>query len=138
MSDASRPDADEEKLSPERRSRFYEESKGIVRRLAHSGLPRVTHHLVELLDHFSTEHPEEVFLSVAELIRAGQPGGYQYESLAARRVVAFVERYLAEYRWLFRQNKDCRKALVRILDIFVDAGWPEAHRLTYRLEEIYR
>ena len=93
---------------------------------------------MELLDHFSTEHPEEVFLSVAELIRAGQPGGYQYESLAARRVVAFVERYLAEYRWLFRQNKDCRKALVRILDIFVDAGWPEAHRLTYRLEEIYR
>ena len=30
------------------------------------------------------------------------------------------------------------KALLEVLDIFVEAGWPEARALTNRLEEIYR
>ena len=29
-------------------------------------------------------------------------------------------------------------ALLEVLDLFVEAGWPEARQLTHRLEEIYR
>jgi hypothetical protein len=49
-----------------------------------------------------------------------------------------VERYLAEYRTIFREKAECRHVLIEILDIFVQAGWPSARRLTYRMEEIFR
>jgi hypothetical protein len=49
-----------------------------------------------------------------------------------------VERYLAEYRPILRERKECYTALMDILDVFVRVGWPRAHQLTYRLSEIYR
>jgi hypothetical protein len=52
--------------------------------------------------------------------------------------VRIIERFLAEYRSLFQENIECRDALIEVLDIFVQAGWPQAQRLTYRLEEIFR
>jgi len=36
------------------------------------------------------------------------------------------------------QETECLKALLEVLDLFVEAGWPEARQLTHRLEEIYR
>jgi hypothetical protein len=58
--------------------------------------------------------------------------------LAADLVVKLVEQYLAEYRALLREDAECRRTLIEILDVFVQAGWPTARRLTYRLEEIFR
>jgi hypothetical protein len=29
-------------------------------------------------------------------------------------------------------------ALRELLDVFIDAGWPQAHRLVYSLDEIFR
>jgi hypothetical protein len=49
-----------------------------------------------------------------------------------------VRRYLADYRYLFRDDSECRDALTEILNAFIRAGWPEAMGLTFRLEEIYR
>ena len=49
-----------------------------------------------------------------------------------------VERYLADHREIFREDANCRAALVSILDVFVEVGWPRARQLTYRLEEIFR
>lgn len=55
-------------------------------------------------------------------------------------VVRLVERTLADHRDIFRQTaeaeSECVTALVAVLDLF--AGWEQARRLTYRLEEIYR
>jgi len=53
-------------------------------------------------------------------------------------VVGLVRRYLAEYRHLFREDPECRAALIELLDTFIQAGWPEAQRLTYNLDEIFR
>jgi hypothetical protein len=53
-------------------------------------------------------------------------------------MVRLVERYLAEHRPLLREDDECRRILLEVLDIFVQAGWPQARRLTYRLEEIFR
>jgi hypothetical protein len=58
--------------------------------------------------------------------------------MAADLMVRLVERYLAEYRVLLRENEECQRTLLEVLDIFVQAGWPSAQRLTYRLEEIFR
>jgi hypothetical protein len=35
-----------------------------------------------------------------------------------------------------REDDECRRTLHEILDIFVRAGWLEARRLTYQLDEI--
>jgi hypothetical protein len=64
--------------------------------------------------------------------------GYHLESLAVSVVVRLVRRYLADYRELLYQDADCRSALQRILDIFVSVGWPDARRLTFQLDDIFR
>lgn len=118
--------------------RFYREAKEILDELADIGLPSTAHHLLETLEFFVPLDPRDVFLRIGRVVRAGQQGGYQYESLAADLIVRLVERYLAEYRSLLRDDPECRRTLVEILDVFVQAGWPSARQLAYRLEEIFR
>jgi hypothetical protein len=131
---------DEEDQAPtrERAERFYREVRPILDELSDVGLPSVTHQLLETLEFFIPFDPRGMFLCIGRVVRAGQKGAYQYESLAADLVVKLVERYLAEYRTLLRDDAECRQTLIEILDIFVRAGWPTARRLTYRLEEIFR
>jgi hypothetical protein len=56
--------------------------------------------------------------------------------------VKLIQTVLADYRDLFKSGsgRDTKylKALLDVLDLFVEAGWPEARQLTHRLEEIYR
>jgi len=118
--------------------RFYREADAILDELADAAFPRVAHHLLETLEHFIPVDPRGVFLRIHRVVLASQQAGYQYESLAADLIVRLIERYLAEYRSLLQQDNDCRRALIEILDVFVKAGWPNARRLTYRLEEIFR
>ncbi|MGD0232000.1 MAG: hypothetical protein ABSC19_16870 [Syntrophorhabdales bacterium] len=122
----------------ERAERFYREAFPVLDKLVDVGLPSVAHHLLETLAFFIPIDPKGVFVSIGRVVRAGQRGGYQYESLASDLIVKLVERYIAEYRTLLRQDEDCARILVEILDVFVQAGWPSARTLTYGLEEIFR
>jgi hypothetical protein len=79
-----------------------------------------------------------VFLSVARAVRDGQAGGYHFESLVISLVAELVRRYIADHRSFFKDDADCRDALIETLDVFVRAGWPEAIDLSYRLEEVFR
>ena len=53
-----------------------------------------------------------------------------------------IQRALADHRDIFQRpdskESECLAALLKVLDLFVEAGWPEARQLTHRLEEIYR
>lgn len=120
------------------RQRFLREAGPIIDDLADLALPSLVHHLVETLEFLAVADPEDVFLRLGRVVRAGQAGGYQYESLAADLIVRLIERYLAEYRFVLRANPECRRVLLEILDTFVEAGWPSARQLTYRMEEIFR
>ena len=137
--DAKRHGKPGEALKPKPESeRFYKEAGIIIDELAESGLPSVSHHLLEALDYFVPLYPKDVFLRIGQVVRSGAKGGYQYESLAADLIVTLVERYLSEYRLLMREDEECCRTLIELLDVFVQAGWPSARRLTYRLEEIFR
>jgi hypothetical protein len=125
-------------LSPEEQQRFYDEARGIFDELAEVGLPSVAHHLLETLEAFIPLDPKGVFLRIGRVVRSGQKGLYEYESLAVGLIVRLVELYLADHQAIFQQDEECRQTLREILDIFVQVGWPEAQRLTYRLEEIFR
>lgn len=121
---------------PEEAGRFYIEVSSILDDLAEVSLPSVTHHLVQTLEYFIPFDPSGVFLRIGRVIHSGQRAGYQYELLAADLIIKLVERYLAEYRTLLREDAQARQTLIDILDIFV--GWPSARKLTYRLEDIFR
>ena len=106
--------------------------------LSEIGLPAIAHRLLETLESFVNFDPSGVFLRIAATLRAAKPNNYHYEQLAAGLFVRLVEEYLADYGYIFKERDDCRKALLDILDIFVAAGWPEARRLTFGLEEQFR
>ena len=57
-------------------------------------------------------------------------------------VVKLIQRALADHRDIFQttdgKESDCLAALLKVLDLFVEAGWADARQLTHRLEEIYR
>jgi len=118
--------------------RFLEEAGPLLDELAEFGFPALSHYLVETLEYLIPVDPAGVFLRIGRVVRAGQIGGYQYESLAVDRIAALIERYLAEYRVIFQEKEECQLTLLDILDVFVEAGWPKARRLAYRLEEIFR
>jgi len=120
------------------RTRFWHESRPTLDFLSEFGYPSLTHHLLETLEYLITFEPDAVFLLVGRVIKKGREGGYQYESLAIDLIVRLVERFIAEYRQRLQENEECRRALIEILDTFVEAGWPAARRLTYRMEEIFR
>lgn len=94
--------------------------------------------VLQTLECFIEADPLKVVLWVASLVRRAESDGVQYESMAAELVVRIVERYLAEYGPLFRDDSDARKALLDVLGVFVKAGWPGATRLTHRLGEVFR
>jgi DNA replication protein DnaC len=132
-------DAAEESPDPLVRKRFYQETRDILGTLAGVGLPAAAHYLVQTLSSFvALVDPVDVFLLLGTTVRAGTRGGYQYESLAVTEIVTVVQRYLADFRAIFVDSEECRAALRDILDIFVDAGWSETHRLVYSLDSIFK
>ena len=109
-------------------------TEGAVRTLH----PHTAHSVLEALEHFISVDPPGVLLLVGDVVRTGSKYGYQYEQLAMDLLVKIIERYLAQYRTILRDNPECSRALMDTLDVFVRVGWPSAHRLAYRLKEIYQ
>lgn len=120
------------------RQLFYQETGPLLDELAEIGLASIVHHLLETLESFIACDPAGVFVRMGRVVAAGRRGNYEFESLAVDLIVRVVERYLAEYRQIFREDEGCRAALLEILDTFVRAGWPSARQLTYRLDEMFR
>ena len=117
---------------------FWEESRDAITLLSGVAIPSVAHHLIEMLESFVPFSPAEVFHAISNVVRAAKGWGYQYDSMAVDLLVKVTERYLAEHRILLQQDLRCREELIDILETFVNAGWPSARRLSYRLEEIFR
>ncbi len=118
--------------------RFYTESGKLIDELADVGLPLLTHNLLQVLENLVFADPHGVFFRVARVIRGGQKGGYQYDRMAEEVIVRVVDRYLADYRELFRDDEEARQHLIKVLDTFVHAGSEGARRLSYGLDGIFR
>jgi hypothetical protein len=103
-----------------------------------TGLPaRTAHHFIELLRGSISCDPAEV-LHLARLAVDGARGtGYSFDPMAAQEVTAIVEILLADHREAVRSGP-ALEDLIHVLDVFVESGWPEAQRLVWRLEELFR
>jgi len=106
--------------------------------LAMSGRPRTVYDMLQLLDFLAPGDPTMVFdLTSHALLQGGKLHGYQYESLGADQFVKMIGRTIADHREIF-DDPVRRLALVEVLEVFVEAGWPTAQRLLYRLPEALR
>jgi hypothetical protein len=122
--------------------RFWREAAPLFTALSNEPHPHTANQIVETLYYLLPSAPREIFLLAAKTIIRSSEAGYQYESLAVGDVVKLIQRALVDHPYLFRsdsgQESECLAALLRVLDLFVEAGWAEARQLTHRLEEIYR
>jgi hypothetical protein len=125
-------------LGEAEKRRFLREAALLLDELADLGVASIAHNLVKTLEYLFELDPPDVFLRIARVVRAGRAGGYQYEPMAVELIVRVVSRFIAEFTYVLREREDCRRALIETLDVFVEAGWPAAFELTYRLEGIYR
>lgn len=98
----------------------------------------IVHGVMQTLVHCAEVDPLAVFLQAGRVLHAGRTGEYQHDQLAMDLVVSLVERYLAAHMGLLRESPAAMATLIDILDSFVQAGWPKAARLTYRLGDLYR
>ena len=117
---------------------FFAEVEPVFCALIGHGHPEVIHRVVETLLHVLPGDPLSALGLVARAVKSGAKHGYQFEALGAKLVVALVARCLADFRIILRESDAAQRAVVELLNVFADAGWPEAYQLTYRLEDIYR
>jgi signal recognition particle GTPase len=118
------------------KERFFREASTIFDSLSNIGFPHISHYLLETLIFLVDVDPKAILLKVGKVVQSSKSGNYQSDFSGANLIVCFIERFLAEYRHVLREDENCRRVLVEILDTFV--GWPSARRLTYRMEEIFR
>jgi hypothetical protein len=120
----------------ESKREFLRDLAAVIRRLGDVGIPHTIYYLVDLLNFLRPADPEAIFDLIAHaLLKGGARNGYHFESLATNKFVAIVGIYLADHRGIFA-SADRREKLIACLDLFVDAGWPAARRLLYRLPEL--
>jgi hypothetical protein len=118
--------------------RFLGEYGPILDAIGELGSAHTTHHLVELYEHLVVAAPEVIFDRIAALlVGPGARGGYHFESMGSDVLVRLVRRYLADHRTVF-DNADRRESLLKLLNLFSEAGWPDALQLLYELPDLLR
>lgn len=104
--------------------------------IAEQAQPHTIYQLLQLLEILAPQDPARAFDLTARALRGGgAKGGYQYEPLGADLMVRLIGGFLADSKEIFGSEQR-RQALVDCLEIFMEAGWPPARKLLYRLPEL--
>lgn len=115
---------------------LFEENAPMLKRIGECGTPHTVYYLLQLLEYLLPIAPVEVFDLTANALKGGgRKTGYQFESMGADLFVRIVGVFLADYKEVF-EDDGRRAQLIECLEIFMDAGWPSARRLLYRLPEL--
>jgi hypothetical protein len=100
-------------------------------------LAPTAHHFMELLNGIIKYDPQLVLRLAADVIESSKRYNYNLDGMAMKEVVKLVESLLADYREYIQDEKSVTH-LLNVLDAFVEAGWPDALNLVWRLDEVYR
>jgi hypothetical protein len=138
-------DKKEDSVSDEQRKDFYFKVKPLLEQVLAFALDKengvmfapTAHHFMELLNGVLKYDPKGVLHMAAGVAKSSKPAGYNLDSLAVREVVKLVEAILANYRNEVQDGESLRD-LQNLLDIFAETGWPDALRLVWRLDEVFR
>lgn len=117
---------------------FLTDYETTLDKIGRSGTARTLHHMIELYAYLVDANPTVVFDRVADIVTGpAAEEGYQFEGLGFGVLVVLVRRYLADYRPIF-VDPVRRQRLVDVLELFSQAGWPEALKLLYDLPDVLR
>lgn len=138
-------DKKEEAVSDEQRENFYFKVKPLLELVLAFALDKengimfapTAQYFMELLNGVITCDPKGVLHMAAQIAESSKAARFNADSLAVHEVVKLVEAILADYRSEVRDGESL-KDLLNLLDIFAEAGWPDALRLVWRLDEIFR
>jgi hypothetical protein len=120
------------------KERFIHDIEPLLKRIGDAPVPQTTYQLVQLLDFLLPGNPAFCFGLFADIMRtSGRRQRFQLESLGVDVMVRLVSQCLADHESIFRDD-GLRRSLVDCIDIFVDAGWPAAIRLAYRVPDALR
>jgi len=100
-------------------------------------LANVAHYFIQYLNGVLRMDPPGVLRMAARVIANSAAAGYNLDSLAVGEVVKLVETVLADHRETVQGGQGLDDILA-ILDAFANAGWPDANRLVWRLDDIFR
>lgn len=128
--DATRPPSVRAELSE-----FAANAQDILLMLGEYPNPHSTYYLIQAFEIIMPVDPKLAFDLTAHALRASAHSGFQYESLGADLLVKLFGIYLADHKEIF-EDDGRRAALIGALEILMNAGWPSARRLLYRLPEL--
>ena len=134
-----------EKLPQELLCRFYNEVKPLMKQVIYFAADQenglmfapTAYRFMRLLTSFLSCNPTEVLHLAAGVARSSERFGYNLDALAVQDVVKFVEIVLADHRNEVREGQ-ALEDLLNLLDIFAKAGWSDALKLVWRLDEVFR
>ena len=134
-----------EELSHSSRREFYDQVKPLMEKViefARDGehgvmFARTAYYFMRLLTAFQSYNLKEVLRFAAGVAQSSERFGYNLDSLAVEDVVKFVETVLADHRSEVREGQ-ALEDLLNLLDIFAKTGWPDALKLVWRLDEVFR
>lgn len=127
----------------EARREFFGLVSPILNTILDFGLDRgflqapTVHHFMQLLNEVVRFDARTAVIMAARAARAGEGANYNIDSLAIREVVELVEYVLADHRGEL-QDTESIQALMDLLDVFAATGWPEAIKLVWRLDDLFR
>lgn len=115
---------------------FFREAAPILQQIGDYATPHTVYCLLQLLECLLPFAPERAFDLAAHVLRhGGRDTGFQFEPLGVDLIVRLVGVFLADHKEIF-EDEERRTALIACLEIFMEAGWPSAQRLLYRLPEL--
>lgn len=117
---------------------FLADARQLVERLSFVGIPGVAYHLALVMKHVASVEPRFALVMLAQIVKSGEKYAFQADSQAVQVATDVVKLYLATHRALLQADQVARRALLDMLDVFVRAGWPAAHAVTYNLGEIFQ
>ena len=134
-----------EKIPHWLRCRFYDEVKPLMTQVIEFAQDRengimfapTAYYFMQLLTSFLSCNPKEVLHLAAGVAKSSEPAGFTLDSIAVEDVVELVEIVLADHRHEVRDGEGLDD-LLNLLDLFAKKGWPEALRLIWHLDEIFR
>ena len=99
--------------------------------------PRTAHHFMQFLTEAVAFNPSGTLRLAAAVVAASESSGYTLDSMAARETVQLAEHIVADHRSELR-DPDVLNDLVSLLDLFAKVGWPDALKLLWSLDEVFR
>jgi hypothetical protein len=114
---------------------FFQENADLLKRIGEYASPHTTYYMLQLVERLIDVDASAAFDLAASTLKASRRSGYQNESLGVELLVQLVGVFLADHKEIF-EIPTRRVALVDCLEVFLEAGWPAARRLLYRLPEL--